>query len=59
MPSPHQTLLPPRRPNFHNFMATVQLLKDWGADLSSTKVSAKHLDCPLLRSLQAAPAEGA
>ena len=44
----------PPRPNFHNFTATVQLLKDWGADLSSTKVSAKHIDCPLMRRIQAA-----
>lgn len=35
------------RPNFVNFMSTVQLLKEWGADLSSTKLSAKHIRCPV------------
>jgi hypothetical protein len=35
------------RPNFANFMGMVQLLRDWGADLSATKLSAKHIDCPL------------
>ena len=36
------------RPNFESFMATVQMLKDMGADLSQTKLSAKHLRCPQL-----------
>eukprot|EP00775_Hariotina_reticulata_P006006 gene6006-6243_t len=36
------------RPNFDNFMSTVQLLKDWGADLTQTKLSAKHINWGLL-----------
>ncbi len=36
------------RPNFENFMSTVQLLKEWGADLTQTKLSAKHIKCPQL-----------
>jgi hypothetical protein len=39
------------RPNFESFMATVQMLKDMGADLSQTKLSAKHLKCPQLPEL--------
>lgn len=39
------------RPNFDNFMGTVQLLKDWGADLTQTKLSAKHIKCPQLPDL--------
>jgi hypothetical protein len=34
------------RPNFENFMSTVQLLKEWGADLTQTKLSAKHIKLP-------------
>lgn len=40
-----------RRPNFENFMSTVQLLKEWGADLTQTKLSAKHIKCPQLPDL--------
>jgi hypothetical protein len=29
-------------------MSTVQLLKEWGADLTQTKLSAKHIKCPQL-----------
>lgn len=29
-------------------MALVQLLRDWGADLSATKLTAKHIDAPPL-----------
>jgi hypothetical protein len=36
------------RPNFESFMFTVQLLKDMGADLTQTKLSAKHIKCPPL-----------
>lgn len=36
------------RPNFDSFMSTVQMLKDWGADLTQTKLSAKHIKCPHL-----------
>jgi hypothetical protein len=36
------------RPNFDSFMSTVQMLKDWGADLTQTKLSAKHIKCPQL-----------
>jgi hypothetical protein len=36
------------RPNFESFMFTVQLLKDMGADLTQTKLSAKHIKCPQL-----------
>lgn len=36
------------RPNFESFMGTVQLLKEMGADLSATKLSAKHIRCPNL-----------
>jgi hypothetical protein len=32
-------------------MSTVQLLKEWGADLSHTKLSAKHIKCPQLPDL--------
>lgn len=39
------------RPNFENFMSTVQLLKEWGADLTQTKLSAKHIKCPQLPDL--------
>ena len=35
------------RPNFANFMSTVLLLNDWGADLGATKLSAKHIQCPV------------
>lgn len=34
------------RPSFESFMWTVQLLKEMGADLSCTKLSAKHIKCP-------------
>eukprot|EP00879_Flechtneria_rotunda_P004425 GHRR01004676.1.p1 GENE.GHRR01004676.1~~GHRR01004676.1.p1 ORF type:complete len:529 (+),score=294.43 GHRR01004676.1:55-1587(+) len=36
------------RPKFDSFMSTVQLLKDRGADLTKTKLSAKHIRCPQL-----------
>lgn len=39
------------RPHFESFMATVQMLKDWGADLRHTKLSAKHIKCPMLTPL--------
>jgi len=33
-------------PIFENFMSTVQLLKEWGADLTQTKLSAKQHQVP-------------
>jgi hypothetical protein len=34
------------RPSLDNFMATVSLLRDWGADLSAAVLSAKHIAAP-------------
>ncbi len=35
------------RPTGDNFVRFVQLLRDWGVDLSGAKLSAKHIDCPV------------
>jgi hypothetical protein len=39
------------RPSFESFMLTVQQLRDMGADLGDTQLSAKHIKCPKLPGL--------
>jgi hypothetical protein len=39
------------RPSFESFMLTVQQLRDMGADLGDTQLSAKHIRCPKLPGL--------
>ncbi|GBF91463.1 hypothetical protein Rsub_04203 [Raphidocelis subcapitata] len=36
------------KPSFESLFGVAQLLADWGADLSATKLTAKHIDCPLI-----------
>jgi hypothetical protein len=61
LPNPPPNPLPPPlpRPDFNNFVSTVQLLRDWGADLSRARLSAKHIDCPLGAAAAAAALPGA
>lgn len=46
------------RPSLDNFMATVSLLRDWGADLSAAVLSAKHIAAPASLGAEEPIAEG-